>query len=111
MSPSDFEPLDFNIQCKMAELNDAYNVYDQRILEFLGVDCVNRDKKERLVAEEADANDEKINAIRTVKLEQRTDAVRLCQELWPDEMASLKCSLADHLTIQPKEDEPDDPES
>ena len=108
MSPSDFEPLDFNIQCKMAELNDAYNVYDQRILEFLGVDCVNRDKKERLVAEEADANDEKINAIKTVKLEQRTDAVRLCQELWPDEMGSLKVSLSDHLMTPVREDKEDD---
>ena len=43
----------------MAELNDAYNVYDQRICEFLGIDCVARDKKERLTAEEADANDGK----------------------------------------------------
>ena len=59
----------------MAELNDAYNVYDQRICEFLGIDCVARDKKERLTAEEADANDEKIDSIKKVKLEQRKEDI------------------------------------
>ena len=97
MMSEDLEFLDWGVDCKMAELNDAYNVYDQRILEFLGVDCVNRDKKERLVAEEADANDEKINAIKTVKLEQRRDGVRLAKELWPDEMSMLSVDVADHL--------------
>lgn len=95
------EPMDWDIPCKMADLNDCYNVYDQRICEYLGLDCVGRDKKERLTAEEADANAEKIEAIRTVKLEQRKLAVDLAKELWPDEMDSLKVELA----VKPKEDE------
>lgn len=66
----------------MAELNDAYNVYDQRICEFLGIDCVARDKKERLTAEEADANDEKIDSIKKVKLEQRKEGCDLANDLW-----------------------------
>lgn len=66
----------------MAELNDAYNVYDQRICEYLGIDCVARDKKERLTAEEADANDEKIDSIKKVKLEQRKEGCDLANDLW-----------------------------
>ena len=77
----------------MAELNDAYNVYDQRICEFLGIDCVARDKKERLTAEEADANDEKIDSIKKVKLEQRREGCDLAHDLWG---IDLTVKLADH---------------
>lgn len=77
----------------MAELNDAYNVYDQRICEFLGIDCVARDKKERLTAEEADANDEKIDSIKKVKLEQRKEGCDLAHDLWG---IDLTVKLADH---------------
>ena len=77
----------------MSELNDAYNVYDQRICEFLGIDCVARDKKERLTAEEADANDEKIDSIKKVKLEQRREGCDLAHDLWG---IDLTVKLADH---------------
>ena len=77
----------------MAELNDAYNVYDQRICEFLGIDCVARDKKERLTAEEADANDEKIDSIKKVKLEQRKEGCDLANDLWG---INLSVKLADY---------------
>jgi len=77
----------------MAELNDAYNVYDQRICEFLGIDCVARDKKERLTAEEADANDEKIDSIKKVKLEQRKEGCDLAHDLFG---IDLTVKLADH---------------
>ena len=77
----------------MAELNDAYNVYDQRICEFLGIDCVARDKKERLTAEEADANDEKIDSIKKVKLEQRKEGCDLANDLWG---IDLSVKLADY---------------
>lgn len=77
----------------MAELNDAYNVYDQRICEFLGIDCVVRDKKERLTAEEADANDEKIDSIKKVKLEQRKEGCDLANDLWG---IDLSVKLADY---------------
>ena len=77
----------------MAELNDAYNVYDQRICEFLGIDCVARDKKERLTAEEADANDEKIDSIKKVKLEQRKEGCDLANDLWG---IDLNVKLADY---------------
>lgn len=77
----------------MAELNDAYNVYDQRICEFLGIDCVARDKKERLTAEEADANDEKIDSIKKVKLEQRKEGCDLANDLWG---IDLSVRLADY---------------
>lgn len=81
----------------MAELNDAYNVYDQRICEFLGIDCVARDKKERLTAEEADANDEKIDSIKKVKLEQRKEGCDLANDLWG---IDLSVKLADYTKDQ-----------
>ena len=81
----------------MAELNDAYNVYDQRICEFLGIDCVARDKKERLTAEEADANDEKIDSIKKVKLEQRKEGCDLANDLWG---IDLQVKLADYTKDQ-----------
>lgn len=84
----------------MAELNDAYNVYDQRICEFLGIDCVARDKKERLTAEEADANDEKIDSIKKVKLEQRKEGCDLANDLWG---IDLSVKLADY-TKDPSEE-------
>ena len=77
----------------MAELNDTYNVYDQRICEFLGIDCVARDKKERLTAEEADANDEKIDSVKKVKLEHRKEGCDLAYDLWG---LDLRVKLADH---------------
>ena len=85
----------------MAELNDAYNVYDQRICEFLGIDCVARDKKERLTAEEADANDEKIDSIKKVKLEQRKEGCDLANDLWG---IDLSVKLADY-TKDPSDSE------
>lgn len=85
----------------MAELNDAYNVYDQRICEFLGIDCVTRDKKERLTAEEADANDEKIDSIKKVKLEQRKEGCDLANDLWG---IDLSVKLADY-TKDPSDSE------
>ena len=85
----------------MAELNDAYNVYDQRICEFLGIDCVARDKQERLTAEEADANDEKIDSIKKVKLEQRKEGCDLANDLWG---IDLSVKLADY-TKDPRDSE------
>ena len=85
----------------MAELNDAYNVYDQRICEFLGIDCVARDKKERLTAEEADANDEKIDSVKKVKLEQRKEGCDLANDLWG---IDLSVKLADY-TKDPSDSE------
>ena len=84
----------------MAELNDAYNVYDQRICEFLGIDCVARDKKERLTAEEADANDEKIDSIKKVKLEQRKEGCDLANDLWG---IDLSVRLADYTKDESEE--------
>lgn len=84
----------------MAELNDAYNVYDQRICEFLGIDCVARDKKERLTAEEADANDEKIDSIKKVKLEQRKEGCDLANDLWG---IDLSVKLADYTEDESEE--------
>ena len=93
MTEENIELIKTDAPVIMSELNDAYNVYDQRICEFLGIDCVARDKKERLTAEEADANDEKIDSIKKVKLEQRREGCDLAHDLWG---IDLTVRLADH---------------
>jgi len=93
MTEENIELIKTDAPVIMSELNDAYNVYDQRICEFLGIDCVARDKKERLTAEEADANDEKIDSIKKVKLEQRKEGCDLAHDLWG---LDLTVKLADH---------------
>ena len=93
MTEENIELIKTDAPVIMSELNDAYNVYDQRICEFLGIDCVARDKKERLTAEEADANDEKIDSIKKVKLEQRKEGCDLAHDLWG---LDLSVKLADH---------------
>ena len=101
MMTDDLELIKTDAPVIMAELNDAYNVYDQRICEFLGIDCVARDKKERLTAEEADANDEKIDSIKKVKLEQRKEGCDLANDLWG---IDLSVRLADY-TKAPRDSE------
>ena len=101
MMTDELELIKMDAPVIMAELNDAYNVYDQRICEFLGIDCVARDKKERLTAEEADANDEKIDSIKKVKLEQRKEGCDLANDLWG---IDLSVKLADY-TKDPRDSE------
>lgn len=100
MAAIDIEPMNFQVPFLAAELNDAYTTYEQRILEYLGIDCVGRDKAERLTSEEAAGNDEKIGSIRAVKIEQRKCAVDLAHDLWPDELSELSVELAEHITAK-----------
>ena len=65
-----------------SEIADIYNIYDQRILSFLGLDNSNIDKKERLVVAEAESKNDKIFSIRTNRLEQRKIACDAINDLF-----------------------------
>lgn len=107
MMMESMEPISFDIKPIMAELDDAYNVYDQRACEYLGIDCVARDKAERLTVEEATGNNQKIAVIRQNKLRQRKFAVEKVRELFPD-LGEFDCVLSDEVMTKEtdmKEDE------
>lgn len=73
------------------ELADTYNVYDYRIMTYLGLDNPGVDKKERLVVSESDSNSEKIAIIRTARLEQREIACEKINEIFGLDI-SVKCN-------------------
>lgn len=54
----DFQVLDTGVTFYGAELMKLYNDYEGRILNFLGLKYVGAEKKERLVVDEVNANDE-----------------------------------------------------
>lgn len=64
------------------ELADTYNIYDYRIMAYLGIDNPGVDKKERLVVSESDSNSDKIMLIRKARLEQREIACEKINEIF-----------------------------
>ena len=60
------------------ELADLYNVYDYRIMSYLGIDNPGVDKKERMLVSESNSNNDKMMLIRNARLEQRKIA---CEEI------------------------------
>lgn len=63
------------VQYLAKDLHDDYNVYENRIKEYIGLDAISVDKKERLLKGEGDSNDEHINANLSVYLDERQLAV------------------------------------
>lgn len=96
MMMESLEPIQWTVPPIMAELDDAYNVYDQRACEYLGIDCVSRDKAERLTVEEATGNNQKIAVIRQNKLRQRLFAVEKARAMFP-ELAGFGCVLSEQV--------------
>lgn len=64
------------------DLHDDYNIYENRIKEYLGLDAISVDKKERLLKGEGDANDEHINANLSVFLDARLDAAKAINKMF-----------------------------
>ena len=52
------EVVNLGVPIISADLDDTYNRYYCRIMDYLGCDNVNIDKKERLITAEAEANNE-----------------------------------------------------
>lgn len=73
-----FDTIDFGVDPKnLIDLHIAKQRIWADAMTRLGVDNANQDKKERLVADEVEANDAQIGVMRQSPLEQRKEAVRL----------------------------------
>lgn len=59
----EFEIINNNIKYIGKELSDTYNIYDARILTYLGVNNTKQDKMERVLEAEAESNNESLNYI------------------------------------------------
>lgn len=65
-----------------AELSDQYAVYDNRILEFFGVEHIPVEKKERMLTGEVDVSGTKCSIVRKARLDQREIACKHIQEVF-----------------------------
>ena len=64
------------------ELQDYKHTVENELLTFLGVDNVSVDKKERLITDEAEANDELIQSFGDIQLESREKACEAINEMF-----------------------------
>lgn len=82
MSPETLEFFNSGIPFIGNELADLYNVYDYRIMSYLGIDNPGVDKKERMLVSESESKNDKIMLIRNARLEQRKIACEKINEIF-----------------------------
>lgn len=82
MSPETLEFFNSGISFIGNELADLYNVYDYRIMSYLGIDNPGVDKKERMLVSESESKNDKIMLIRNARLEQRKIACEKINEIF-----------------------------
>ena len=70
----DITVLQTGVKFLGAELMDYKNAVEAELLTFLGINNVNTDKKERLITDEANANNQLINSFAQLQLEARERA-------------------------------------
>lgn len=59
-------------------------------MTLLGINNANQDKKERLVSDEVDANDDQVESMRRVNLNARQQAAAQMREKFPDELGNVQ---------------------
>lgn len=82
------------------ELMDFSHSVENKLLTFLGINNCPVDKKERLVTDEAESNDQLIETNAAVMLEARQRACEAINKMWPDLHVSVE------LRHKPKEVDP-----
>ena len=77
-----------NVKCLTAELTDRYNAVMNEALTYFGINNSNTDKRERLITDEANANNQFIDSCAQMFLESRQ---RACEEI--NKKFNLKLSV------------------
>lgn len=74
----DVDVLDLGIDFLGVELSEQYETYHDRILRYFGIDYLPVEKRERMVTDEANANNQELEVRRDTRLEYRKVA---CDEI------------------------------
>lgn len=90
------------------DLMDFSHSVENKLLTFLGINNCPVDKKERLVTDEAESNDQLIETNAAVMLESRQRAADAINKMWPD--LHIKVDLR-HKPEEVTPDVPDDPDA
>lgn len=75
---SQIQSINFGIKNETIELNNLKHQYMNEVLTFFGIDNANTDKKERLITNEVEANNQQLLCSRDVMLNARK---RACREI------------------------------
>lgn len=76
------EVFDLNVPFIGAELSDQYETYHDRILRYFGIDYLPVEKQERMVTDEANANNQELEVRRQTRLVTRQVACDKIEELF-----------------------------
>ena len=76
------EVFDLNVPFIGAELSDQYETYHDRILRYFGIDYLPVEKQERMVTDEANANNQELEVRRQTRLVPRKEACDKIEELF-----------------------------
>lgn len=75
---NDIDVIDLGVDWLGVELSEQYETYHDRILRFFGIDYLPVEKRERMVTDEANANNQELEIRRSARLEYRMVA---CDEI------------------------------
>lgn len=77
-----FKAHNTNVEYQGKNLTELYDAYQSRLLTYLGLKSVKSDKKERLVVDEANQNDEFKNIFFASQYDMRKQACKLINEMY-----------------------------